>query len=249
MISLDDKILTKIKKARRGSLFFTEDFLTFGSAKAVAKALERLAEKGVISRVARGIYARLEIDPLIGELKPSTEAIAEAIRKRDKARMIPTGALALNALGLSTQVPMNVVYLTDGAARKIDLGRRKIIFKKSAPKNLSAIGKISGLVIQALKEIGKEYVTDSEIQIILKQLEKEEPYRLEHDIRLAPEWIRIIMRKAIQQKDNQYTDGLQTTDSFTLAVTSINSNTNLSEAVSKKRSVAVNNSQSELNRQ
>jgi len=195
MISLDDKVVAKIKKAKRGSLFFTEDFLTFGSAKAVSKALERLVEKGMISRVARGIYARLEIDPLIGELKPSTEAIAGAISKRAKARIVPTGALALNALGLSTQVPMNVVYLTDGAARRIDLGKRKILFKKSAPKNLSAIGKISGLVIQALKEIGKEKVTESEIQIILKRLENEDPYRLEHDIRLAPEWIRIIMRK------------------------------------------------------
>lgn len=200
MISLDDKIVVKIRKAKKGSLFFSKDFLTFGSAKAVAKALERLAEKGEISRVARGIYARLETDPLIGELKPSTEAIAEAISKRDKARIMPTGALALNAVGLSTQMPMNVVYLTDGAARSIDLGRRKILFKKSAPKNLSAIGKISGLVIQALKEIGKEYVTESEIQIILKQLEAEEPYRLEHDIRLAPEWIRIIMRKALKPK-------------------------------------------------
>lgn len=203
MISLDDKIVVKIRKAKKGSLFFSKDFLTFGSAKAVAKALERLAEKGEISRVARGMYARLETDPLIGELKPSTEAIAIAISKRDKARIMPTGALALNALGLSTQMPINVVYLTDGAARTIDLGRRKILFKKSAPKNLSAIGKISGLVIQALKEIGKEYVTESEIQIILKQLEDEEPYRLEHDIRLAPEWIRIIMRKALKPKVNE----------------------------------------------
>lgn len=203
MISLDDKIVVKIRKAKRGSLYFSKDFLTFGSAKAVAKALERLAEKGEISRVARGMYARLETDPLIGELKPSTEAIAIAISKRDKARIMPTGALALNALGLSTQMPINVVYLTDGAARTIDLGRRKILFKKSAPKNLSAIGKISGLVIQALKEIGKEYVTESEIQIILKQLEDEEPYRLEHDIRLAPEWIRIIMRKALKPKVNE----------------------------------------------
>jgi hypothetical protein len=98
---------------------------------------------------------------------------------------------------------MNVVYLTDGAARKIDLGKRKILFKKTAPKNLSAIGKISGLVIQALKEIGKANATESEIQIILKQLEKEDHYRLEHDIRLAPEWIRIIMRKALKNKGNE----------------------------------------------
>ena len=152
---------------------------------------------------ARGIYARLDRDPLLGELKPGAEAIAEAIRKRDKARIMPTGVLALNALGLSTQVPVNVVYLTDGAARKIDLGKRKILFKKSAPKNLSAIGKISALVIQALKEIGKDKATAEEVQLILSKLEKEEPYRLEHDIRLAPEWIRIIMRKALKSKTDE----------------------------------------------
>ena len=202
MQSVDDKVIAKIKKAKRGSLFFTEDFLSFGSAKAVAKALERMVEKEEVFRVARGIYARLEKDPILGLIKPSTEAIAQAIAKRDKARIVPTGILALNALGLSTQVPMNVVYLTDGAARKIDLGKRKILFKKSAPKNLSAIGKISSLVIQALKEIGKDKCTENEIQIILKQLTKEEPYRLEHDIRLAPEWIRVIMRQAINTSKN-----------------------------------------------
>lgn len=197
MQSIDDKVIAKIKKAKGGSLFFIEDFISFGTAKAVAKALERMVETNEISRVARGIYSRLEIDPILGPVKPSTEAIAQAIAKRDKARIVPTGVLALNALGLSTQVPMNVVYLTDGAARKIDLGRRKIVFKKATPKNLAAIGKISSLVIQALKEIGKDNVIESDIKIILKQLTKEEPYRLEHDIRLAPEWIRVIMRQAI----------------------------------------------------
>lgn len=202
MQSTDDKVIAKIKKAKRGSLFFTEDFIAFGSAKTVAKALERMVEKEEVFRVARGIYARLEKDPILGLLKPSTEAIAQAIAKRDKARVVPTGVLALNALGLSTQVPMNVVYLTDGASRKIDLGKRKILFKNTAPKNLSAIGKISSLVIQALKEIGKDNCTETEIEIILKQLAKEEPYRLEHDIKLAPEWIRVIMRQALKTNKN-----------------------------------------------
>jgi len=203
MQSIDDKILTKIRKARRGTLFFADDFLRFGTAKAVSKALERLASNDQITRIARGIYARLQIDSVLGPVKPDTEAIAQAIGKRDKARIIPTGALALNALGLSTQVPMNVVYLTDGSARKIDLGKRKITFKKVAPKSLAVIGKISGLVIQALKTIGKDKVTKQDIEIILKQLEKEEPYRLKHDIRLAPEWIRVIMRKALKNNGNE----------------------------------------------
>ena len=200
--SIDDKIIAKIKKARRGTLFFGEDFLSFGNSKAVAKALERLVLKGEISRVVRGIYARLEIDPILGQVTVSTEAIAKAISRRDRTRIIPTGAMALNALGLSTQVPMNVVYLTDGSPRKIVLGNRKIVFKKATAKKLSAVGKISRLVIQALKELGKDNVTEKEIEIILKQLEKENPYHLEHDIRLAPEWIRVIMRKALKPKGN-----------------------------------------------
>lgn len=202
MQSIDDKIIAKIKKARRGSLFFGEDFLRFGNSKAVAKALERLVRKGEISRVVRGIYARLEIDPILGPVTVSTEAIAEAISRRDRTRIVPTGVMALNALGLSTQVPINVVYLTDGSARKIVYGNRKIIFKKASAKSLSAIGKISRLAIQALKEIGKDNATEKEIEIILKQLEKEDPYRLKHDIRLAPEWIRVIMRKALKPEEN-----------------------------------------------
>lgn len=194
--SIEIQILTKFGKARRGSLFFTEDFLRFGNSKAVSKVLERLVAKEEITRVARGVYTRQEIDPILGPVMPGAESIAKAIAKRDKARIVPTGTLALNALGLSTQVPMNVVYLTDGAARKINLGKRRIIFKKASPKNLAAIGEISGLVIQALKEIGKDNVTKEEIEIILNHLKNEDKYRLEHDIRLAPEWIRKIMRQA-----------------------------------------------------
>jgi hypothetical protein len=204
--SIDDKILIKIKKAAKGSLFFVEDFLSLGSAKAISKAMERLVQSEKLYRVARGIYARLATDPILGKLKPTTEVIAEAIRKRDKARVMPTGSLALNALGLSTQVPMNVVYYTDGSARKINLGKRTITFKKTSAKNLATIGKISMLVIQALKEIGKDKVTEDEIKIILEHLAKEEPHRLEHDIKLAPEWIRIIMRKALKNKDNDSMD-------------------------------------------
>ncbi len=200
--SVDSKIIKKIKKANRGSLFFIEDFLNLGTSKAVSKALERLVEKEELSRVSRGIYSRLRIDPVLGAIDPTTEEIAEAVRRRDKARIIPTGILALNALGLSTQVPMNLVYLTDGAARTMHIGKRKIIFKKTSPRNLAAIGSISSLAIQALREMGKDNVTEDKINIILRHLEKEEPYRLQHDIKLAPEWIRIIMRQALKTDKN-----------------------------------------------
>lgn len=197
--SIEKKILEIFNIEKGGTLFFTENFVSFGNGKAVSKALERLSEKGEIRRVARGIYAKPQIDALLGELGSSTDEIAQAIAKRDKARIVPTGIYALNVLGLSTQVPMNVVYLTDGVARKIKMNRvgRGILFKRVAPKNLAAKGKISSLVIQALKVIEKDKVTADEQNKIIELLQKEDVEALEHDIKLAPEWIRIIMKQAL----------------------------------------------------
>ena len=195
--STENRILIKIKKARRGSLYFADSFLAFGTSKAVNKALERLVEKKEIIRVATGIYTRPKQSKLLGSLTPGVEEIAEAIAKRDNARIVPTGSYAQNVLGLSTQVPMKMVYLTDGAARKVKVGNYTITFKKTTPKNLSARGSISELAIQALKSIGKDNVTKEEEEIIIEHLKKEKQSHLEHDIRLAPEWIRKILRKAL----------------------------------------------------
>jgi hypothetical protein len=195
--SIEIQLLKKVKKARRGTLFFVESFLSIGNAKAVSKAMERLVAKGELMRVATGIYTRPRKSKLLGNLLPGVEEVVKAIARRDKARIVPTGVYALNALGLSTQVPMNVVYLTDGAARKVSMGKTTIKFKRATPKNLSAIGNISKLVIQALKAIGKGNTSDEEEKKILYLLKKEKRSNLEHDIQLAPEWARQIMRKAL----------------------------------------------------
>lgn len=195
--SIELQVLNRVKKAGRGVLFFTESFVSYGSAEAIKKALQRLTNSGELDRVATGIYVRPVIDNVIGKVSPSIEDIAKAIAKRDKARIVPTGAYALNRLGLSTQVPMNVIFLTDGSARKIKIGKRSILFKKASPKNVASVGEISGLAIQALKEIGKEKVLDKEIKHIQELLKKEKPTRLKHDIRLAPAWIREIMKPVL----------------------------------------------------
>ena len=152
---------------------------------------------------AAGMYVRPEIDPYIGKVPPNIEAIAQAIAKRDGARIVPTGVYALNRLGLSTQVPMNIIYLTDGSARKVNIDNRNIVFKRVSPKNVATVGEISGLVIQALRTIGKENVREDEIIKIQELLKKEKPTRLSHDIRLAPSWIRAIMQPILKQPINE----------------------------------------------
>lgn len=197
MESIEKQIERSIKRKSRGTLFFPDDFSREGSPEAVRKALERLTGKGQIVRVAQGIYVRPKESKYIGAVIPTVEEIAEGIAKRDKMRTVPTGLYALNALGLSTQVPMKVVLLTDGSPREIRIGKRTIKFKKSTPGNLLAKGKISRLAIQALKEIGNGKVSETEESKVVELLSREDRKDLEHDISLAPVWIQKIMKKAL----------------------------------------------------
>jgi hypothetical protein len=200
--SIEKQIEKSIKSKPKGVLIIPDDYIDYGSSDAIRKALDRLEDKQVIIRVAQGIYVRPKVSKLLGSLVPSAEEVAEAIAKRDRIRTLPTGSYALNALGLSTQVPMNIVLLTDGSPREIRVGKRKIKFKKTTPKNLLAKGKISRLVIQALKEIGNGKVTQEEEDKIINLLKKEEIKDLKHDIALAPVWIQKIMRKAVENGKN-----------------------------------------------
>jgi predicted transcriptional regulator of viral defense system len=197
-LNSDIQILAKIKKAKRGTLFFINDFAAFGKPDAIRQALQRLVKSGEIHRVAAGIFVRPQKDDIIGKITPDIEDIAKAIARRDRARIVPTGGYALNRLGLSTQVPMNIVYLTDGTARKIKIDNYTIVFKKVAPKNVAAIGEISRLAIQALKTIGKENVTEEEIQHIQTILQNAKMTHLEYDIRRAPAWIQEIMKPILK---------------------------------------------------
>jgi len=195
---VEKKIAEVLKSHPKGSVLFVDDFLDYGNSESVKKALLRLKEKEILVRLAHGIYLHPKIDKELGVLFPSTEDIAKAIARRDKARIVPTGVQALNKLGLSTQVPMKVVYLTDGAARSIKVGKRTITFKNSSPKNLLAQGEISSLVIQALKTIGQSKVEDETISKIKIILKKEKTEIIMNDAKLAPAWINKILTQAIR---------------------------------------------------
>ncbi|MCH8485852.1 MAG: DUF6088 family protein [Candidatus Cyclonatronum sp.] len=190
------EIAEALKRYRRGSILFIDDFLDYGNPESVKKALFRLKEEGLLLRLAHGIYFYPQTDAELGVLYPSTEEVAQAIARRDRARIVPTGVQALNKLGLSAQVPMKVVYLTDGAARTVKVGRRTITFKKTTPKNLLAKGEISGLVIQALKTIGQNRADQQTQDKIRALLQKEKNENILNDAKLTPVWIYDILMKA-----------------------------------------------------
>ena len=187
--STDNKVIDYLKYRTKGKIYFLDDFATIASSESIRKSLSVLVKRGILVRLTHGIYLYPKIDAEFGILYPSVDDVCKAIAKRDKARIEPTGVFALNSLGLSTQIPVNVVYLTDGIPRKIKYGNRVIKFKKTAPKNLSMKGKVSGLAIAALKQLGKNAVTSEVQQQLAKALKKESPENIKHDVQLAPEWI------------------------------------------------------------
>jgi len=190
---VENSIAEALKNYPKGSVLFVADFSDYGNQESVKKALLRLKEKETLVRLAHGIYLYPKIDKELGVLFPSTEEIAKAIARRDKARIVPTGVQALNKLGLSPQVPMKVVYLTDGAARTVKVGKRTITFKNTSPKNLLAKGEISSLVIQALKTIGQNKVDENTIESIQAILKKETKENIINDAKLSPAWINKIL--------------------------------------------------------
>jgi len=191
--SIEKKIFRKIKRAKNDLLFSVDVFAKFGNTKAVNKALERLTKEEKLCRVATGFYALPKMHDDFGVILPNIDEIAIAIAKRDKARVIPTGSYALYKLGLTTQVPMNVVYYTDTSARFVKIGKRTIKFKKASSRNLAFKGEISMLVVQALRSLGKGNATNEEVVHMKMILQNENPAHLKHDLLLAPVWIRELL--------------------------------------------------------
>ena len=193
---IENKVAEVLKKLPKGSILFVDAFLDFGNSESIKKALFRLKEKDLLIRLAHGIYLYPKKDKDLGVLYPSAEEIAIAIAKRDRARIIASGVQALNKLGLSTQIPLKIVFLTDGAARSIKIGKRTITFKKTSPKNLMVKGEISGLVIQALKSIGQNKIENDVLTELLATLKNEKKEIILHDAKLAPAWINKILMSA-----------------------------------------------------
>jgi hypothetical protein len=202
MVKAHTYIESKLLRKKDGELIFPTDFRGKGTEDAIKKALSRLAQKGVLKRLSHGIYYIPKIDPVLGELRPGADDVVKMLAKKEKIRVRPAGAYALHRLGLTTQVPTKLVYITDGHPRFFKLGKLQIKFKATTPKKLSTIGKISSLLIQALEEVGPENVNASMESKIQELLKNEDPKKLKHDLALAPAKINDYIVKLLKKLEN-----------------------------------------------
>ena len=201
---ISKKIEQKIKSLAKGTLLFIDDFVGDYEYETARKTLQRLHTNNQLMRLSRGIYYIPKEDELLGIIKPSADQIAESIAKRDKARILPTGSYALYKLGLSTQVPMNVVYLTDGSARKVQVGNQKITFIKTSPKILAVTHRLTALIIQGLKELGEGNVDSTQLSNLTDIINQaNENAQIVENIRFAPVWIQKMVLKILKELENE----------------------------------------------
>jgi len=193
--SIDSKVLSRIYGHGRGWVFTPKHFMDLGTGYAVGMTLTRLSRKATIRRLARGLYDYPVVHPKMGILSPSPDAIASALAGRDAIRLQPSGAYAANLLGLSEQVPMKVVFLSDGPTRHVRIGNQEIHLKRTTPRNMATAGKTSGLIIQALRYLGENETNSKIVRALQKRLNKQDRIEIMRDIRFAPAWIAAFIRQ------------------------------------------------------
>lgn len=195
MQTIDNKLISRIYGRGRGSTFTPNAFLDIARRDTVDKILSRLTTKGTIRRLARGLYEYPREHPEFGILSPDIEKVAKALAGKDQIRLQPAGAYATNLLGLSEQVPARVVFLTDGPSRIVKIGRQEIQLRHTTPRNMAAAGRLSGLLTQAFRHLGKDHITSARMEHLTKTLPSKERHQLLRDLGLIPAWMHPYFRR------------------------------------------------------
>lgn len=187
----------QILSSEDGAIFFRNDFPQY-HPESVGRILTDLTEEGELIRIASGIYIKPRMSRF-GPVMPSIEHIVKAISIRDKAQILPSGETALNALGLSTQVPMSYSFLTTGSARKLSIGKRQVTLKRGVPRNFAYKTQLIGLIVQALRCLGEPNVTSKELEQIQRLITKEsDKEALIKDVHMMPVWMKRIIKPMIK---------------------------------------------------
>jgi len=201
MQTMQDQILARIDRLGPGKAFSAKDFLDIATRGSIDVALGGLTRKGTIRRIRRGLYDMPKVNPALGgKLSPDIDEAAQAIARRQRWKIVPEGAWAANLLGLSTQVPSKIIYLTDGPNNEVQIGRRSIHFKHARPKAMAGLEGKFALVVQALRHLGKENVGTREIETIRTKLSLQEKRRLLRDTRFGVDWIYDVAKKIAETR-------------------------------------------------
>ena len=197
---IENRIVNRIYGNGRGWVFSKKDFLDMADDGAIRLSLMRLTNRETIRRIIPGIYDYPRFSELLQEtLGPDLDQIAHALERKFGWRIQPSGNTALNLLGLSSQVPAQAVYLSDGPSKTYEIGRRKLTFNKKALKESGFKHRESELVVQALKELGRERMDEAFRKKLRQALPSETWPKLVRDTKSATAWVHEIIRKTAEE--------------------------------------------------
>ena len=191
-------VMRSIEESQPHSIFFISDYIELGAAETIRKILLEATISGLLEKAGHGIYIKPKVSRF-GKVPVPLEKIAREIAERDKCEILPTGSTAANLIGLSTQVPMNLSYITTGSTRTIKIDERQISFRHASPKNFAAKGRVIPLLVQGIREIGEKNISGTEFEAIRRFIDiQQDPY-LQEDLSLAPAWIQRIIKNLMKQ--------------------------------------------------
>ncbi len=184
------EIKKRIEHSKEGDVFVAVDFVDITDKKTVQMAFIRLAANNIIKRVLRGVYYKPEYNSFLDEyLAPSPNLVAEAVARNFGWTITPCGDTALNILGLSTQVPAVWSYVSDGTYKAYNYDNTTIKFKRTTNKEISKLSYKTALVVQALKALGKEGVSEEIVSKLSNNLTPEEKTNALNEAKAATSWI------------------------------------------------------------
>jgi len=192
-----DKLLSRVYGMKRGWCFTPKDFLDLGSQSAIWQALSRLEKKGVIRKLMRGVYDYPEKNTFLeGYASPDPDQVARTIARGNSWNIVPDGTTALNLLGLSTQIPAEWSYLTDGQNRRYELDGIRIVFKKRANKEVSELSGDSAILVQAIKTLGKDGIDERVVKKLSAYLPASSWAKTVKECRYITGWVLDVLKQA-----------------------------------------------------
>lgn len=195
-LNYTDQIMEKISQASREDVFVVTDFLDIANYHTVRQSLLRLSKYGKIQKIMNGIYYCPQYSELLQEYEaPSPSKVAMAIARKFNWTIAPSGNTALNQLGLSTQVTAKWNYISDGPYHTFEIGGFELEFKHRNNKEISGMSLKTAMVIQALKTIGKDQITEETKEILKKQLTSDEKEKLLLEGKQTTMWIYNVIKE------------------------------------------------------
>ncbi len=195
MDSITDRIIIRIRAKKRGWVFAPKNFMDVGTRAAVDQVLCRLTKRGMIRRLDRGVYDFPVQHKILGVISPDVDDLAKVITAKTGDVSYPSGAMAANMLGFSTQVPAKPVYLTNGHSRTKNISGRKVVIKHARVPILSGVPDTVNFTLQALYYLGKDSIDTQILNRCSKILSDGDMAALSSATSKVPGWIADIIHK------------------------------------------------------